>query len=86
MGQAKKRAAEINEWWLDPIPPVLHKQAVEAAESGNAIGFLILQEILVIANQDELDQVRMVQKINVDPSGAIVKDVSVVFSPTTKYG
>lgn len=41
MGQAKKRAVEIDGRWLDPIPPELRKQAVEEAESGDAIGFLI---------------------------------------------
>src|SRR5580704_4802989 len=45
----------------------------------------ILQEILVIANQNEFDQVRMVQEINVDPSRAVVEDVAEFSSPTTEH-
>lgn len=45
----------------------------------------VLQEILVIANQNEFDQLRMVQEINVDPSCAVVEDVTEFSSPTTEH-
>ena len=46
----------------------------------------VLQEILMIADQNEFDQVRMVQEINVDPSCAVVEDVSEFSSPTSEHG
>jgi hypothetical protein len=67
-----------------PVFPLACKQAISEKPAA-VLDHTVFQKILVIANQNELDQVRMVKKINVDPSGSVVKDVSVVFSPTTKY-
>src|ERR1700691_1883391 len=67
-----------------PVFPLASKQAISKKPAA-VLDHTVLQEILIIANQNKLDQVGMVQKIHVDPSGSVVKDVSVVFSPTTKY-
>jgi cell division inhibitor SulA len=71
MGQAKKRAVEIDGWWLDPIPPELRKQAVEEAESGDAIGFLIKASNvysldLVFWNEEKLRQLGLFEEALLD--------------------
>src|SRR5581483_5941638 len=41
----------------------------------------VLHKILVMPNQDEIDQIRIIEKVDMDPSGAIVKEVAELFGP-----
>src|SRR5438874_10374858 len=38
--------------------------------------YVVLREILIIADENGLDQVRMIEKVNVDPRSAVIEDVT----------
>ena len=45
----------------------------------------IFQEILIITDQHRLDQVRMIKEVNVEPSGTIIENVTVLAGPFPEY-
>src|SRR5437879_4183963 len=45
----------------------------------------IFQEILIIADQHSLDQVGMVKEINVEPCGAVIKNIAKLGCPFSEY-
>src|SRR5206468_11287245 len=48
--------------------------------------YAVLQKILVTADQNFLDEIRMVEKINVQPRGAVIKNVAELGCPGRKDG
>ena len=45
----------------------------------------VLPEILIIADQHSLDQVGMIEEINVEPGGTVVKDIAKLRCPFPEY-
>ena len=61
----------------------IREQAI-AKEPAALTDYVVFQKILIIADQDCLDQVRMIQEINLNPAGTVIEDVPKLACPFFK--